>query len=223
MRTYLGIGGTTGKSRVYLGTDCLEVEEDLTVDVIRRRIYLDDVLMVTHSRRFGWYFLVTMGVLSGTFALTSLGFLIESEIGAAALFALVSIGFIVPMVVRLITRVDVITIFGRRKQAEITFGMNKTLIKSHFEKIVNAVREQIEVTKARIEREKPPEPLPEIGPTPEAASLAEVALMPETLEVASETVPPVEVIPESLPPAPAPEPDLLPPPSLSEPEFPKSE
>ena len=44
------------------GADCIENEERLTVDILRHRIFLDDVLMVTHSKRIGLFFVALCGL-----------------------------------------------------------------------------------------------------------------------------------------------------------------
>jgi hypothetical protein len=189
MRTFLGNGGEVKKTRMYLDADCLEIEEEHPVDIVRRRIYLDDVVMVTLSRRFGWNFLAATGLLGGICGLSALGFAVQKEIAAAAGLLIVCAAFTVPFVYRLITRVDVITIFGRRKRAEITFGRNKKSVQKSFDTIVTAVRDKIAATQARIEREKPVAVAPDVGPLP----IAEAVPFTTTEVIAPSSLPPMPV------------------------------
>jgi len=58
------------RQRIYGLPDFLEVEELEGYDVTRRRVLLDEVLLVTYHQAFGWAFLAAMAAL-----LTIFGFL----------------------------------------------------------------------------------------------------------------------------------------------------
>ena len=64
MYQYLGRGGFNSGVRVYLANDCIEVEDRRPVDIVRRRVFLDDIVMVTHSRRFGWLYLMPAAIVN---------------------------------------------------------------------------------------------------------------------------------------------------------------
>ncbi len=167
MRTFLGTGGEIKKSRVFLDADCIEVEEEQYVDIVRHRVYLDDIAMVTRSRRLGWTYLARMGVAGGIFGIMALGFALGKEYATAAICTVPTLGFGIAFLYRILTKVDVITIFGRRKRVEIAYIRKKEKIAQHFEQLVTAIREKIAVTAARIEREKPTTPAADLGPMPE--------------------------------------------------------
>ena len=218
MRTFLGNGGESKKTRLYLDADCIEIEEEHTVDVMRRRIYLDDVVMVTHSRRFGWQFLANTGIPLFGFVIAAISFIVAGSRWAFIACAFGCIAFLIPFVHRLITRLDVITIFGRRKRAEITFGRRKEFVQNRFDTIVAAVREKMAATQARIEREKPAPVAVDVGPLPEVAAASEVPIAPAfpTVDPATEIhSTPAEVFAEqpTPPPIPASEPYHEAPPS----------
>ena len=183
MKTFLGKGGVRGNISVFLTADCLEIEEQFSVDIVRRRIYLDDIVMVAHSRRFGWFYLVAAVMGAMLFGLAALATLIaKGELAIVVVLGVVAMLFAGVGALRLISRQDVITIFGRRKTVEIVFGFDKKQIQARFDSIVNAIREKIAAVNARIEREKPPpvavpepiavpdaEPMPEVIPITDAA------------------------------------------------------
>src|ERR1043165_4216848 len=82
MHSYLGKGGVNGNVRVYLSEDCFEIEEQLPVDIIRRRIYLDDVLMISHCRRFGWMYLLSTGLAAAFMGFIALILLVNELLWA---------------------------------------------------------------------------------------------------------------------------------------------
>ncbi|MEI6234701.1 MAG: hypothetical protein WCL32_18785 [Planctomycetota bacterium] len=200
MKTFLGKGGQIGSMRVFLTDDCFEIEEESYVDLVRRRIFFDDILMVTHSRRVGWYRLAMPAIMCGVLALVSLGFVVDSVMFGAILFGIGALAFGTVFLKRLMSHVDVITVFGRRKRCEIAYASKPEQVKEHYELIVNAIQKKVAETTARIERERPPVPVPDLGPLPEIPATTEVV---PTLDPVQTTVaePVVDVIPET-PPAP---------------------
>lgn len=174
MKMFLGKGGARGNISVFLTADCLEIEEQFAVDIARRRIYLDDIVMVTRSRRFGWFRLLTAGLRASFFGFAALVTLISTrEFAVAAVLGVIAAIFAGRGVLRLIARMDVITVFGRRKKVEINFGLDKKQLQPRFDLLVNAIREKIAATNARIEREKPAQLIPDAGPMPIATPVTD--------------------------------------------------
>ncbi len=199
MKSFMGKGGTGGNARVYLAADCLEVEQQLPVDILRQRIYLDDVLMVTRSQRFGWQYLLACGAIAAICGMTALGLAISGYTVACLILVIIAAAATVLFAVRLILRLDVITIFGRRKRIEIVFGFNKESVQDRFDKIVAAVREKIQATEwLQNEAAAAAAPPPAIAEFPQPA---EAQSLPDTPSRFDPTLP---FVPE-IQPAPAPE------------------
>ena len=60
-RTLLGRRSTVSSQwKVYRSPDAIETEELEGYDVVRKRVLLDEVLLVTLHRTIGWPFVVTM-------------------------------------------------------------------------------------------------------------------------------------------------------------------
>lgn len=160
--------GWSGRSLVYLTDDAVEVDERDGYDIIRSRVYLDDVLMVTHHRYHGIAALSVLGVgalLSAWITLTVAQH--EPEAGLVVgliVFAPFAVGFLV----RLILGVDRVAVFGRRTSASMRYGFRKRRAREVFEKIASRVRDAQAALASAIARE-------------EALSAAPLALQGETV------------------------------------------
>ena len=63
-RTLIGKrNGVSTRQRIYRTADALEIEEVEGYDVTRRRVFFDDIVLVTYHQFLGWPFLVALGVL----------------------------------------------------------------------------------------------------------------------------------------------------------------
>jgi len=110
------LGTTAGaftRTAIYRTNDAIEVDDLEWVEIRRRRVFFADVLLVTFHKEIGVIFPVVLGILAGFWGLIALAIATSSvEIsliffGAAALFA-------IPVILRLILKLDVITVYGRR-------------------------------------------------------------------------------------------------------------
>ena len=139
------------RQRIYRLADAIEVEELEGYDVTRRRVLLDEVLLVTYHQIFGWAFLVAMAVLLTLFGFMSgLLALAEPRAGLIA-FALTGLPAGVALVLRLALRLDVVTVFGKRTKAEIHFWFRKSRAREVYRQVCRAARERQE----RITRPRP--------------------------------------------------------------------
>jgi hypothetical protein len=123
IRELLGTrSGVTAVTRVYRTGDAVEIDETEGVDVNRRRILLDEVLLVTRHRERGTAFVVTAGVLS--LLLTGLAALVSVEARGVGLglFAFTALPCLVALVWRLAVGVDVVTLFGERSRVALRFS-----------------------------------------------------------------------------------------------------
>ena len=141
-RTLLGRAyDLAGRQRVYATPEGLEVDEVEGWDVTRTRVLFDDVLLVTYHRYLGWVFLLITGLFAGLTGLIALvAALVDPQAGIAAV--LLS-GFPVALVLfllRLIFRVDAVTVYGRRTKAQMRFSFRKGRAREVFEWVCERTR-----------------------------------------------------------------------------------
>ncbi len=136
-------------------------------DVTRRRVLFDEVFLVTHHREVGWAFVVTM-----LDALTFVGFftviiaIVDFKYGVApALFLVLPLRR--PRGLRLVLRVDVVTVHGPRTRARIPFWFQKDRAREVFRLVARLAREHQD-RRARTQgaRSGPPPAPPAAGPSP---------------------------------------------------------
>lgn len=115
--------GVSTVTRVYRAHDALEVDEFEGIDVGRRRILLDEVLMVTRHRERGVAFVIITAALAVVFtgiaALVSLG---GDRTASLIVFAVFGLPFLVALIWRLAFGVDVVTVFGKRSKVALRFS-----------------------------------------------------------------------------------------------------
>jgi len=144
-RTRIHLGTRSGLSfvhKVYRTADAIEVDEIEGVDVTRRRVLLDEVLLVTYHHAYGLAFVLTMAalavVLTGLSALVAVG---DRALGLV-LFVLAALPPLVLLALRLALGIDVLTVQGRRTSAEIHFWLRKGLGRETFRQVCRLARER---------------------------------------------------------------------------------
>ena len=143
-RTFLGTNSSFGsRERSYLIADGIEIDEFDGYDVIRKRVFFDDVLFVTYHRRFGLAFLLLTGISALLCFSVALPALLagstEWTVMAVVMFV-VGAPFGIAFLLRLILRQDVVTVFGRRTRATLRFSFLKARARRTFEEICDRVR-----------------------------------------------------------------------------------
>ena len=141
-RHYLGkAADMVLRQRVYRSREYLEVEELDGYDVVRKRVFFDDVLLVTYHQFLGWPFLLAMGGFSALFGLIALVMMVNAP-RSGLVFALFFVApFLIPFVLRLILKVDAVTVYGKRSKARVHFAFRKTRAREVYAQICRAVRE----------------------------------------------------------------------------------
>ena len=141
-RHYLGAAsGIALRQRVYRTRDYLEVDEIDGYDVVRKRVFFDDVLLVTYHRFMGWSFLVAMGTLAAIFTLIAVATGSGSRDAGLAIFAISALPFLVLFAGRLILKVDAVTVYGKRSRAQIHFPVRKGRAREVYVQLCRAARE----------------------------------------------------------------------------------
>lgn len=167
MRTLLRRSHTlVGSEAVFLAEDGLDVDATLNYEVVRRKVFFDDVHLVTLHHERGIAYLVVNGLVAAFFlGLAILIVAIDTDAWPAALpFFVVGLLFLVAFLIRLSMGRDVITVMGRRSRAVLRFGsFGKERARAVYGQICAAVRRgqsAVPATPAPVEREIPPDVLP---------------------------------------------------------------
>lgn len=164
-RHYLGkASGVALRQRVYRTREYLEIDEIDGYDVVRRRVFFDDVVLVTYHRFFGWPYLVAIGLMLALFTMASLAAGVGNASAGLIAFAVSGLPFLVLLVLRLIMKVDAVTVFGKRSKAQIHFPFRKARAREVYLQLCRAVREQQD----RLARELQKAQAPRIVPAPPA-------------------------------------------------------
>ena len=163
-----------GSDSAYLGDDAVEVDQSVNYEVVRRRVFFDDVQLVTMHRERGlWFLLLTgaWGLLWTTVAI----FIVAIDTNtwpAALIFLAVGAPAVIAFLLRLAMGRDVVTVFGRRSKASLKFGVFRhARAREAYGQICATVRRaqsraaRVEVTPA--ESDAPPLP-PDVPPPPPA-------------------------------------------------------
>lgn len=147
----------SGSELVYQTADGFEVEKTEHYEIEEQRVLFDDVLLVTIHRELGVPFVIFTGLISLFFlAFALFFFFVDEETWPAGLiFLLIGSPAIIAFLVRLIFRVDVVTIFGRRSKASMRFRIRKRRAREVYGKVCAAVRN----AQRRREPEAEPEPV----------------------------------------------------------------
>jgi hypothetical protein len=167
-----------GFRRVFEIEDALEVDENSFVEIERTRVYFDDVIGLMYHREFGVVFLIAMGFVSllVLVGLGSLATLDREVLPVVIITGIFGLPFLTGFILRLIFRVDVITVYGRRTMARIKFSFRKGRAREIYRDLALKIRERQE--KAAAAQAPPPAPqeLPmPPSPSDEASSSAKAS------------------------------------------------
>ena len=148
------------REKVYQTPEGLEIEINEHYEISQRRVFFEDVQLVTYHREYGRLYLWLTGVFSAGFLALVLYL---STLGQAALvvgivFGLFGLPFLIAFLLRALFGVDVVSVFGRRSKAAIRFRIRKRRAREVYGQICAAVRA---AQRAIIPAESPAPPLPD--------------------------------------------------------------
>ncbi|MEA2327027.1 MAG: hypothetical protein QOE68_1986, partial [Thermoanaerobaculia bacterium] len=105
-RTLLGRNaGVMLREAVYETADAIESESREGYDVTRKRVFFEEVLLVTIHREMGALYVITMGVAAVVFGGLALLFQLRGHEPAAAIpFAILALPFFIGFMVRLVLK-----------------------------------------------------------------------------------------------------------------------
>ena len=162
------------RSRTFMGTDAayltregIELASSQAYEVVHRRVFFDDVSLVTLHHERGWPFIGVAGGF-GTFFLAIAIFLVSVRFEfwkAAIPFFVLGAPLFLGALVRLAMGRSVVTVFGRRTRAVLRFGVFRTTrAREVYGQLCAAVRRG-QSALATV-RESPAPPLPPDVPLP---------------------------------------------------------
>ncbi len=167
-RVLLGKGSSlSSRHRVFRTPDAIEVEEVEGYDVTRRRVWLDEVLLVTYHRTVGWAFVAVMLAFMALVGFFGLVFMVANpSVESAGYVAVLLLPFVLPLALRLLLRVDVITIYGRRTKAEMQFWFRKAQARQVYQQVCRLARERQQRLRSAPGARRPAPPPPPSRPPP---------------------------------------------------------
>jgi hypothetical protein len=126
-RTLLGTeSGVATRQRMYETDDGIIVESTDQYELTRKSVLFEDIVLITYHREIGWLYVLLLTVLASAFlAIAAVSYASGAPLQAAAIIAAVSTPFVIAIAVRLVMKVDVVSIFGRRSHAAIHFSFRK--------------------------------------------------------------------------------------------------
>ena len=123
----------------FLADDAIEVDEVDGYDVTRRRVLLDDVLLVTlHRARRTGLLVFALGTVA---FLTWPMLLIPKGNDAGIVFAILDAPFVLLFLGHLALGTDYLTVFGRRSRARMAFNLRKGRAREVFQQLTARVAE----------------------------------------------------------------------------------
>lgn len=161
-RTFLGkVSGAATRQRVFRVENGLEVDDIDHFEVTRRRVFFDDVVSLTRHRHLGIPYVVTLALVSLLFLV--IAFITRDELGAWLTFLIFAACFLIPLLLRVVYRIDVITVSGRRTRAVMHFSFRKkraAAIFAELDRDIRAAQQRLAAQIARQEAasERPAEP-----------------------------------------------------------------
>jgi len=168
-RTYLGgEPNLGGYRRVFEIEGALEIDENNFTQIERTRVYFDDVLGITIHQQIGMAFLIVTGVLAVFLGAIAVIIAVDGPPEGALVMAFFALPFAVAFFLRILLKVDIITVYGKRTKASIRFGFRKARARMIYNDLAAKIRAR--QSKALAEQPPPPAPAaPELPPSPPPA------------------------------------------------------
>ncbi len=165
LRTLLGKQSSlSSRQRVYRTAFGVEAEETEGYDVAVRRVFFDEVLLVTYHQTVGVGFVVGMLVVISLFGFLGLALLMaDTRTGIGVLLFVVP--FALALFLRLLLKLDVVTVYGLRTKAAVAFWFGKDEARRVYQQLTRMAREQQQRVRASSPVRRPPPP-PSLLPPP---------------------------------------------------------
>jgi hypothetical protein len=129
------------REHVYRARDCFEVDEVEGYDVTRKRVFYDDVVLVTRHRFVPWAQAILLLVVGGLLGLLALGLRSEARTASFVLFLLTMALLLVVVLLFSVGGVAV-TVQGKRTQARMDFVLRPRRAADVYARACRLVRER---------------------------------------------------------------------------------
>ena len=129
-----------GWQRVYETPEAVEVDEANGLSGTRRRVFYDEVLLVTYHRYIGWALAALGAVLAGGVMLVAGVAALAGEPKATVVIFLFALPPLALLAVRVLVKVDAVTVYGRRTQARVCFWLRKGRAREAFQRLCARAR-----------------------------------------------------------------------------------
>jgi len=150
---------------VYETPDAIESEAHEGYEVTRKRVLFEEVLLVTIHREVGLPYVITMAIAAAIFG--GIAILGRREPAIAISFAILALPFLIGCLVRLVLKLDYVSVFGRRSKAAMRFSLRKRRAREVYGRICSRA---LEVQRAMVQKETPGEPpVADTPPAPPAS------------------------------------------------------
>jgi hypothetical protein len=144
-RTFLGRTRHWGsRVRVYETPQALEIDESEDYQIRRRRLFYDEILLVTYHRTTDWPAVIVSLVLAVFFGFIAWLIGLSERTTGLVFFACTGLPFILFSVARAALKIDFVTVFGKRTQARMQFFLRKGRAREVFELVCRKAREHQE-------------------------------------------------------------------------------
>ena len=157
--------GLAHQERVYRAADYLEIDLVESYDVTRRRIFYDEIQLVTIHSSIGWGTAVTAGILGGVLGIASGGMLNVDKSAALFFFLVGCLPLLVLAAWRLLVPAEVVTVFGKRARTQMRFWPFRTKGRDAYLLVGRLARERQAQLARRAQRPAPGLPTEPAGPS----------------------------------------------------------
>jgi hypothetical protein len=128
--------GVSSRQRIYQSAEAIEVDELEGYDVTQRRVFFDDIVLVTYHQFVGWPFLVLMGfLLTVSVLFTFAAFEVGGWVPGLVVFSISALPCLIAIILRLVLRVDAVTVYGKRTRVQIPFWFRKQQARELYQQI----------------------------------------------------------------------------------------
>lgn len=145
-----------GYRAVFEIEDGLEVDEINMAAIERTRVYFDDVVGITFHKTFGAGYLIVTGLCSWFFGAIAVAFIGDAESMGGVIMAGATVPFIAAFVLRVILKMNVITVFGRRTMAVIKIPLRSDHATQIYRDLTEKIRACQEKAAAAMPKPAPP-------------------------------------------------------------------
>jgi len=135
--------GFSYRESVYRTRDCFEIDDVEGYEVTRKRVFYDDVVLVTRHRFVPWVPMVLASVFAVFFALFAIGLRSEGRVAAFVFFVL-TLALVALVVALIAAGGEVVTIQGKRTQARMDFVLRRGKAAEVYRRACRLARERQE-------------------------------------------------------------------------------